>query len=233
MIFNCYLSPLVRINVKNQLPVVFSSLSAILLALVTTQASAATVRYVDLNSTNPTLPFTDWTTAATNIQDAVDAAVTGDTVLVTNGIYSTGGKSMDGVITNRVAVNKAIVVQSVNGPEVTIIQGAWDPVSTNGPAAVRCVAITNLATLTGFTLRGGATRPYTSSFDSTVGGGVWRIPGKFQTWPNTNVPSVNNCVITGNSASGGGGGATGVNLNSCILSNNTTDGGPSAVGSGG
>ena len=29
--------------------------------------------YVDLNSTNATAPFTDWTTA-TNTQDAVDAA---------------------------------------------------------------------------------------------------------------------------------------------------------------
>src|SRR6266700_39528 len=160
-------SSIIRICGKSQSLGVHISLYAVLLALLATNVSA-TVRYVDLNSTNPTTPFTDWSTAATNIQDAVDAAVTGDTVLVTNGIYSTGGKSMDGVITNRVAVNKAIVVQSVNGPEVTIIQGAWDPVSTNGPAAVRCVAITNLATLTGFTLRAGATRPYGTSSDSAV-----------------------------------------------------------------
>src|SRR6266481_3946986 len=161
--------------VKNRLFAICFSLSAVLLTLFTTSVPAATVRYVDLNSTNPTAPFTDWTTAATNIQEAINAAVAGDIVLVTNGIYSTGGKSMDGVITNRVSVDKAITVTSVNGPEVTVIQGAWDPVSTNGPAAVRCVAITNLATLTGFTLRGGATRPYASSFDSTVGGGIWRI----------------------------------------------------------
>jgi hypothetical protein len=48
---------------------------------------------VDVNSTNATPPYTDWTTAATNIQDAVDAAVT-------NGTYATGGRN---VVTNPVS----------------------------------------------------------------------------------------------------------------------------------
>ena len=46
---------------------------------------------MDVNSTNATPPYTNWTTAATNIQDAVDAAVAGDEIVVTNGIYATGG----------------------------------------------------------------------------------------------------------------------------------------------
>src|SRR5258708_38211713 len=52
---------------------------------------SAGVHYVDVNSTNATLPYVSWVTAATNIQDAVDAAVAGDQIVVTNGIYATGG----------------------------------------------------------------------------------------------------------------------------------------------
>jgi hypothetical protein len=40
-------------------------------------ASAAT-RYVWQGSSNPTPPFDSWANAATNIQDAVDAALPGD-----------------------------------------------------------------------------------------------------------------------------------------------------------
>ena len=53
------------------------------LSLFATCGNAAT-RYADVNSANPTPPYTSWSTAATNIQDAVDAARAGDEVLVTN-----------------------------------------------------------------------------------------------------------------------------------------------------
>ncbi len=170
--------------------------------------------YVDINSTNPVAPFSSWTTAATNIQDAVDAASNYDEVLVSNGVYQTGGRVAAG-ITNRVAVTKALTVQSVNGPDVTVITG------TN---AVRCGCLTNGAVLSGFTLTNGATLPsdpYTDVLDQTHGGGVLC----------TSNAIVSNCVITGNSAGNQGGGAYGGTLYHCTLAANTSWSGGGAYGS--
>lgn len=59
----------------------------IIALLIGSTAVQAATHYVDINNTSPTAPYTNWVTAATNIQNAVDAAVAGETVLVTNGTY--------------------------------------------------------------------------------------------------------------------------------------------------
>src|SRR6185312_10523024 len=114
------------------------------------------IHCVNVAGMNPAAPYTNWETAATNIQDAIDAASAGEFVLVTNGVYSTGGKVISGDLTNRVALDKALTVTSVNGYMGTVIEGQWDS-ATNGPGAMRCAWLTNGAALCGFTLRNGAT----------------------------------------------------------------------------
>ncbi|MGD9874689.1 MAG: right-handed parallel beta-helix repeat-containing protein [Kiritimatiellia bacterium] len=60
-------------------------------------------------------PFSSWSTAATNIHDAVDLAEDGMLVLVDDGTYA---------LTNQLVVNKAIELSSLNGRDRTILQAA-------------------------------------------------------------------------------------------------------------
>jgi hypothetical protein len=171
----------------------------------TTASALADVHYVDVNGTDATPPYSSWATAATNIQDAVDAAVAGDEIVVTNGIYATGGRSEDGYTTNRVAIDKSVTVQSVNGPQLTTIDGG---------GSVRCVYFVNgSASLSGFTLTNGY---------ADKGGGV------YCEYPQFSHVVVSNCVITGNRVyissseiSPSGGGAYGGSLIKCTLTGNS------------
>ena len=128
-----------------------------------------------------------WGTAKKTIQAAVSAAVAGNTILVADGVYtpiSTG--------------NKAILIQSVNGEAVTIIDGGGTCCAELGSASGHTSTV-----LTGFTLRNGKGR----LLNSYNGGGSY-------------YGTLNNCVLTGNTGSNGGGAYGGI-LNNCVLSNNT------------
>ena len=176
----------------------------VLLALLLSVIEATALdRFVSLSGAHVS-PFTDWSTAATNIQDAVDISSDGDTVWVTNGVYASGGKVMSGDLTNRVAIDKAITVQSVNGPFITIIKGRG---ASNGTGAVRCAWLTNSAVLHGFTIRDGATRS-AGAINLKAGGGVWC---------ESLTARVENCLIISNASYSYGAGAHGGTLLNSLI----------------
>lgn len=179
-------------------------------SILSFKLGAATL-YVDLHSVDPTPPYADLFHAATKIQDAVDAANNGDLILVTNGVYQTGGRVAGSVLTNRVVIAKTITVQSINGPAVTSISGFRVPGTTLGTNAVRCVYLTNGAALIGFTLTNGATAT-TGAASDTSGGAVCCASSS---------EILSNCIIVRSSAYNDGGGVYQGALFNCSLSNNS------------
>jgi hypothetical protein len=181
--------------------------------VATSQVMQVVVHCANAGGSTPVSPYSDWSSAATNLQDAVDAASLGEFVLATNGIYATGGRVVSADLTNRVALLRPVVLTSINGAGPTIIQGVWDPVSTNGPGAVRCAWLGDGATLAGFTLQRGATRNNGDLSLLQSGGG---------TWANSTNAWVLNCIITNCAANYAGGGAYQGTVNSSQLLGNFT-----------
>lgn len=183
--------------------------------IATSRVARVQIHCVDAGSIAPVAPFTNWASAAAVIQDAITMAEPGSVILVTNGLYNQGGKAMEGDLTNRVALDKPVTVLSVNGPGVTVIEGAFAQPGGAGAEAVRCAWLTNGAALCGFTLRNGATRSlagqYSISESLRDGGGVWCA---------STDPIVFNCIITSNVASHAGGGARSGTLQNCTLKAN-------------
>jgi PKD domain len=207
------------VNHKLFLAIVMSLSAAFFL-----QVDAATL-YVSPTGGQVT-PYADWTKAARVIQDAVDAALDGDEIVVTNGMYLTGGRTVMVVDTNlfttnyyfnRVVVDKQLTLRSANGPQFTVI---------DGQKVGRCVSLASNAFLSGFTL--------TNGLVNNNGGGVYcenattvvsncTISGNIasnQFGGGAYGGTLNQCSLTGNSAAFGGGACNGI-LNNCIISGNS------------
>ena len=124
---------------------------ATLLMLAAPGAIAQRTLYVSQNSPTPASPYATWDTAAHAIQEAVDAAGDGDTVLVAEGEY---------LLLAQITVNKAILLRSVMGAGQTRL---------NGQNRTRCLWISNsLAVVDGFTMY----RGYEAAGGALAGGVV-------------------------------------------------------------
>ena len=168
----------------------------IFLLLAAANVSPAAEWFVATNGSDAAAG-TNWATAKQTIQAGVDAASAGDMVWVSNGVYATGGRVANGSTwTNRVAVTTAITLRSVNGPEVTIIDGSNQ---------VRGVYLSTNAVLDGITVTRG---------NADNGGGVYCA----------NIGILTNCLLLTNAAQRNGGGVNGGTLYNCRLTGNAAGG---------
>ena len=144
------------------------------------QAAGGDTHYVNIANPSPASPFTSWPDAATDLQQAIDQASAGDTVLVTNGTY---------VLGSQILLTNGIAVRSVNGPLVTAVRQA---------AGAR-VFYLNGATgivLEGFSITGGNLNDY--------GAGIF-VDGTNGPLGSTEA-SILNCIVSNNTAQGSSGG---------------------------
>lgn len=127
--------------------------------------------YVATNAPTPLYPYTSWDTAARTIMDALDAASDGDLVLVGPGIYQSGGQDHTYGY-SRVLLDKAVTLESSDGPAATVIRGY----RSGGPITVRGVLMLNTgAVLRGFTIRDAIIQGY--PVERTYGAGLLAIGG--------------------------------------------------------
>lgn len=162
--------------------------------------------HVRLGNATPAAPYLTWATAATNIQDAIDAAAPGDEVLVDDGVYATGQSALFGNDRFRVFVSKPLAVRSRNGASRTFIEGyntGEVPIGGFASNLVSCVRLVSGASLFGFTLTNGGAW---DSGSGVYGGGTNSL--------------VADCVLANNRCNAEGGGAAYATLARCLFKGN-------------
>ena len=144
------------------------------LAVVTVAVHAKTVYVSQQTGSNSNNGLSENTPKAT-IQNAINAAANGDTILVGPGVYADDeGLQNSGHWwgQSRIMINnKALCIKSTHGPDVTHIVGkrgntttgySAEEKTTYGTDVAKCVIVMNATTnkpviIQGFTLRGGST----------------------------------------------------------------------------
>ena len=97
-----------------------------LLGLTWTEPALATNRYVNVSNATPAAPFTTWASAATNIQAAIDEAVSGDEIQVAPGFYPTTDYLYipeDKILTLRSMERRAAVLDAQGLTSVIMVAG--------------------------------------------------------------------------------------------------------------
>ena len=191
--------------------------------------------YVDAaNGDDATADGTTEATAYKTLAAALAAAQPGDTVVALPGTYAEGstvptktqsGTTAEPTIAARAVVPDFVTLESRDGPEATVIEGARATVDANsygcGSDAVRCVFLCPNATVRGFTLYNGHTDSGGSSYADSVdtrGGGV--SVANASSLVNGQNCFVENCTITNCAAARGGGGHCGT-YRKCRFLNNS------------
>jgi uncharacterized repeat protein (TIGR02543 family) len=169
------------------------------LIILSAVSAFSTEYFVDASRLDDSGTATNWATAKQSIQSAVDLAVDGDTVWVTNGVYN---------VASQIAIQNDITLQSMNGPEVTVVNAG----------NCRCFHLgTYACVVSGLTIQGGYVRSSSSSWTSDLsgyGGGVF--------CENT-TPVITNCIVSGNRANSAAGVYYGT-VRDCTVRNNETFG---------
>jgi hypothetical protein len=193
-----------------------------------------------------------WDHAKVTIQAAADIAISGSTIMVTNGIYATGQTEHQNSL-NRVVLGEGVQLKSVNGPEITIIDGA---------NTVRGIYMKVDSSLEGFTIRNGLLSGSQSATEwrKRSGAGVFasqrsKVSNCIIQSNNINIPNYNyargagiciendvhvsRCYIADNIAMAygdnefGGGLSTAENATGCVIDNCVFIGNLSAYRGGG
>lgn len=167
-----------------------------LMAFPAPEAFAAQTWYVDAATGSDANDGLTAETAFATIQKAVICSASNDVIRVDDGVYAPFWTS-----------NKCIRIESVNGPETTIVDGG------NSQRCAMLAMVSTIASLSltfysgkdtfvsGFSFRNGRA-------DTSIGGGT--VGG-----------TISNCVYTANRAGRGGGAAYGNILNSSLFANAT------------
>lgn len=189
---------------------------AAVVSLCCASSALAITRYVDASCATPVSPYTNWASAATTIQAAVNAAATGDEILVAPGTYLLSGNPVtippEKTLTLRSTQSRAAVIDAQK-----LSSGIW-------------IRGTN-SIVEGFTIRNGVTgssgggiyimNPCTVRDCLVISNQAYRAGGIMIYATAT----VENCSIRNNLADASGGGVTfyadspGV-LRNCIISDN-------------